>query len=111
MRLIFLGFGTVGQGLAELLVDKKSVLARQYGFKPTVVGIADMLKGNVYNPKGINLKRALALAKAGQSLNKLPGKTIDGHMKPNAARTASSLSPLSLSAYVPVVSLLLWRGA
>jgi homoserine dehydrogenase len=74
MRLIFLGFGTVGQGLAELLVEKKAALARQYGFKPVVVGIADMLKGNVYNPKGINLKKALALAKAGKQLGAPTGK-------------------------------------
>lgn len=78
MRLLFLGFGTVGQGLAELLLAKKAVLAREYGFRPTVVGIADMLKGNVYNPKGINLKKALELVNAGQPLSKLPGKTIDG---------------------------------
>jgi homoserine dehydrogenase len=78
MRLVFLGFGTVGQGLAELLIEKKAELARKYGFKPTVVGIADMLKGNVYNPNGINLQIALAYAKAGKSLNKLTGKSIDG---------------------------------
>ena len=78
MRMIFLGFGTVGQGLAELLVAKKVELTKQYGFKPTVVGIADMLKGNVYNPKGINLKKTLEFAKAGKPLGKLPGKSIDG---------------------------------
>ncbi len=78
MRLIFLGFGTVGQGLAELLIEKKRELAKQYRFKPIVVGIADMLKGNIYNSKGINLKSALAYAKSGKPLGRLPGKSIDG---------------------------------
>jgi len=78
MRLLFVGFGTVGQGLAELLIEKKTMLARQYGIKPVVVGITDMLKGSVYNPKGINLKTALAYAKKGRKLSDLPGKKFDG---------------------------------
>jgi len=78
MRLIFLGFGTVGQGLAELLIDKKEMLARDYGFNPTVVGIADMLKGSVYNPQGLDLKQAVESAKAGKPLSKLGGEKTEG---------------------------------
>jgi homoserine dehydrogenase len=78
MRLILLGFGTVGQGLAELLLAKKTSLSRDYGFKPVVVGIADMQKGSIANPKGIDLKRALELAKKGKSLTALPGREIEG---------------------------------
>ena len=55
MRLLFIGFGTVGQGLAELLVRKKEVLLNTYGFDIQVVGIADKIKGSVTNPEGINL--------------------------------------------------------
>ncbi len=78
MRLIFLGFGTVGQGLAELLIDKKELLAGEYSFNSTVVGIADMLKGSVYNPQGIDLERAVEFAKAGKPLSELVGEKVGG---------------------------------
>jgi homoserine dehydrogenase len=71
MKLVFVGFGTVGQGLAELLLEKKKDLEEHYGLKWTVVGIADSLKGNACDPRGLDLKKALALAKKGQSLGKL----------------------------------------
>lgn len=68
MRLLFLGFGTVGQGLAELLLSKRDELKRTYGFEWKVTGIADTIKGSAYDPKGIDLARALALAAKGESL-------------------------------------------
>ena len=33
MKLLLLGFGTVGQGLAELLIEKKETLKSQYGLE------------------------------------------------------------------------------
>jgi homoserine dehydrogenase len=59
MRLIFIGFGTVGQGLAELLLEKKHYLFEKYGFKYRVTGISDMKIGSLYDPEGINLENAL----------------------------------------------------
>jgi len=80
MRLLFLGFGTVGQGLAELLLAKRDELARRYGLEWQVTGIADTLKGSVYDPGGIDLARALEAARAGKSLAGLgrEGGTWDG---------------------------------
>ncbi len=68
MRLVFIGFGTIGQGLAELLLAGRDELVRRYGFGWTVTGIADTLKGSAYDPEGIDLANALALAVAGESL-------------------------------------------
>jgi homoserine dehydrogenase len=68
MRLLFLGFGTVGQGLAELLLAKREDLKRRYDFDWQVTGIADTVKGSAYDPSGIDLARALELAKRGESL-------------------------------------------
>jgi homoserine dehydrogenase len=73
MKIILIGFGTVGQGLAELLIEKKRDLQRIHGFDCTVVGISDMLKGSCYDPAGIDLEAALAKAEAGESLSTLPG--------------------------------------
>ena len=52
MKLLLIGFGTVGQGLAELLIEKKLELKRDHGLDCTVVGISDMLKGSCYDPDG-----------------------------------------------------------
>src|SRR5512136_1644834 len=71
MRLLFLGFGTVGQGLAELLLARRDELKRRHGFDWKVTGIADTLKGNAYDPKGIDLAKALELAARGESLGAL----------------------------------------
>jgi homoserine dehydrogenase len=71
MRLLFLGFGTVGQGLAELLLAKRDGLKKGYGFDWKVTGIADTLKGTAYDPKGIDLAKALAMAAKGESLDGL----------------------------------------
>ena len=77
MRLLLIGFGTVGQGLAELLIDKKSELKSLHGLDIKVVGISDMLKGSVYNADGIDLAKALEIAKSGGKLSEMDG-AFDG---------------------------------
>lgn len=59
MRIIFIGFGTVGQGLAELLIDKETALEKSRGLKITTVGISDKDKGGVFSQEGIDLKTVL----------------------------------------------------
>lgn len=78
MRLIFIGFGTVGQGLAGLLVRKKKFLSENYGLDFTVVGIADKLKGSVHRPEGIDLQEALNKVDAGESLSGFSEYKYDG---------------------------------
>lgn len=73
MRLLILGFGTVGQGLAELLLKKAGNLRERYNLNIQVVGIGDMLKGSLYNPDGIDLDKALAMAKADGKIDSLAG--------------------------------------
>jgi homoserine dehydrogenase len=78
MRLLFVGFGTVGQGLAELLLEKREELSRGYGLDWSVTGIADTIKGSACDPKGLDLGEALERAKRGETLNGLGGSTSDG---------------------------------
>ncbi|OGF68116.1 MAG: homoserine dehydrogenase [Candidatus Fischerbacteria bacterium RBG_13_37_8] len=77
MKLLLIGFGTVGQGLAELLLEKKEALAKQYNFKYTVVGINDMLKGSIYDAKGIDLAKALKTVKSDKKLTGGPEKALE----------------------------------
>ncbi len=73
MRLLMVGFGTVAQGLSELLLTKKDVLAEGHNFEWRVVGIADMLKGSAHDPAGLDLEEALARVERGESLSDWPG--------------------------------------
>ncbi len=74
MRVLLIGFGTVGQGLAELLIQKEKLLKKNHNLEVKVVGISDMLKGSIYNAKGINLKQALKAVSSGGKLDKLPNQ-------------------------------------
>jgi homoserine dehydrogenase len=78
MRLLFVGFGTVGQGLAELLIEKKDLLRKDYGLEFSVVGISDMLKGSLVNSSGIDLPAALDKARSGTKLSEFPGEEFTG---------------------------------
>ncbi len=75
MKLALIGFGTVGQGLCEILLEKRDVLAERYGLEPEVVAVSDPVKGSVYDPRGLDLSRLLQFAKRGMSLDAFPGGT------------------------------------
>jgi homoserine dehydrogenase len=60
MRLALIGFGNVGQGFAEILVEKGDDLARRYGLQLQIIAVSDFLKGSVYNPQGLDLVGLLA---------------------------------------------------
>ncbi len=71
-KLAFIGFGTVGQGLAEILRDKGDELQAQYGFEAQVVAISDSIKGAIYHPDGLDINIALTTVQETGSLNDYP---------------------------------------
>jgi len=71
-KLAFIGFGTVGQGLSEILLEKKEMLKKKYDFTWTVVAISDIMKGSVYDKNGLDMKKVLDLVKKGKKLNEYP---------------------------------------
>ena len=78
MRVIFIGFGTVVQGLTELLIEKKDELSNDYGLDIVVVGISDKLKGSLFSPTGIDLSSALNLAKEEKALSQISDIAYEG---------------------------------
>jgi homoserine dehydrogenase len=62
-KLALIGFGTVGQGFCEILLSKKAFLKEKYNLKCEVVAVADLNYGNVYNPKGLDIKKMIEEAK------------------------------------------------
>jgi len=77
-RLAFIGFGTVGQGLAEILLEKRALLKQHYGFDYSVVAISDTLKGSVYKEEGLELEKIMALVKESGKIDAYPMHSIRG---------------------------------
>jgi homoserine dehydrogenase len=70
-NLALLGFGNVGQALAQLLLKKRQELRRKYNLTFSVTGIATGSHGRAIHPVGIDLERALSLIQEGESLDSL----------------------------------------
>jgi homoserine dehydrogenase len=62
-RIALVGFGNVGQGLTEILLEKREELETRYGFEFNIVGISDIAWGTAYNPNGLDITAMLAAAK------------------------------------------------
>ena len=60
MDIILIGFGGVGQGLAQILRDKRDDLRAQQSFEARIVGVATRSRGTLYNPNGLDIDRLLA---------------------------------------------------
>ncbi len=60
-RIGLIGFGNVGQGFVKILANKRDILKNRYGFEFKLVGIADPIKGSVYDPEGLDPKTLIKL--------------------------------------------------
>lgn len=76
LRLALIGFGTVSQGLAKLLVEKADRLAAEHGARFQVNAIATGRHGTLYDPQGLDLSAALHSVQSG-GLNTYLGAQSD----------------------------------
>jgi homoserine dehydrogenase len=53
MRIILVGYGVVGKGVATILARRYAERVKDYGFNPKIVAIAD-IDGAVINPRGLS---------------------------------------------------------
>ncbi|MBS3781862.1 MAG: homoserine dehydrogenase [Candidatus Thermoplasmatota archaeon] len=75
-KLAFIGFGVVGQGLAEILYSKEEELREKYDFEFEVLAISDVKLGSIYNKDGVDLGKILELVDEGGKISDYPeGKT------------------------------------
>ncbi|HEX7392686.1 MAG TPA: hypothetical protein VF374_07045 [Thermoplasmata archaeon] len=68
LRLAIVGFGSVGQEFARMLVDKREWLLRKKGLDIEVLAIATKSKGSLMSKKGLDIQKVLRLMKDGASL-------------------------------------------
>ncbi|MFK5927653.1 MAG: homoserine dehydrogenase [Desulfuromusa sp.] len=78
LKLALIGFGVVGQGLVEILLEEQQKLKQQYGFECQVVAVSDKLKGSAYHPDGLDMGKLLAMVKNNQSLSDYEGAETTG---------------------------------
>jgi homoserine dehydrogenase len=73
VRLSIIGFGVVGQGLAELLAAKKDMLRHKFDVDVLLVSVANSRHGFIYREEGLDIPVLLELATARRSLSEHPG--------------------------------------
>ncbi len=71
VKIDVIGFGNVGQGLATILKDRGWEYAEQFGVQFQLMGIADALKGCVYDPRGLDVEQVLRKVESDGSLRGL----------------------------------------
>ena len=72
-RLIFIGFGSVGQGLTEILIDKRQWLKEKYDFEYEIVAVSAKSKGAIADENGLSAETLLELMRQGKNLEDYPG--------------------------------------
>jgi homoserine dehydrogenase len=74
LKLAFIGFGVVGQGVVEILRDRRDMLANTYGADFIITAVSDLQKGSVADPDGLDPAALLdAVSKRG-TIQKLPAR-------------------------------------
>ncbi len=76
-RIGLIGFGNVGQGFIRILANKGDKLRERYGFEFKIVGIADPVKGSVFDPEGLDVKKLIELIDKYGHIKDYPGGRED----------------------------------
>lgn len=58
-KIAFIGFGTVGQGLAEVIRQQGPMLSSNLGFQVRIVAVFTPRKGSLYHPDGLDAGQLL----------------------------------------------------
>jgi homoserine dehydrogenase len=69
LRIAMVGFGNVGRRFAELLPGPYARALKAVGARPLVTGIATARHGRAIDPRGLDLRRCLRLARGGRPLD------------------------------------------
>ena len=103
-KIAMLGFGNVGRELATILLEKDADVRKRYGRGISVTAITTNSRGTLYDPAGIDLKRALKEIKEnGRFSADHPALSNRDPTEPCPLTSPSAFiasSPLSQPAYV-----------
>jgi homoserine dehydrogenase len=71
MRIILVGFGVVGKGVATILARRYAEKVKNFGFNPKIVAIAD-IDGAVINPRGLKPEKLKEIRQMGYPISADP---------------------------------------
>ncbi|MCK5739214.1 homoserine dehydrogenase [bacterium] len=107
VKVALVGFGTVGQGLVEILVEKQAELRQNHGFDCQICGIADIAKGSVIDANGLDLEILLASFQAHGDLRHLPAfqekNDSDAVIRESGATVLVEATPTNLRTAQPAL--------
>ncbi len=107
-NLALIGFGNVGQGLAEILSNKAPLLREKFDADIRIVAICDLYKGSIANPGGFDPKALLDHINETGDLKEFPApdKGWDAHetIEKSAANVLVELSYTDLKTGEPALS-------
>jgi homoserine dehydrogenase len=72
MDIALIGFGNVGQGFVQILLEKRDYLTAHYDFLPRIVAVATHSRGILYHPAGLDLQHLLTAIEKGSLRNHYP---------------------------------------
>ncbi len=108
MRIVLVGFGTVGQGFVELLLEKDDYLKSEIDLKWRVVSIIDPKYGNIMNEDGIDVKIALDVARRGEKFSKynlpMANKSVEEILRGQNYDVMVEVTPTNLQTGEPAIS-------
>ncbi|SIS47564.1 homoserine dehydrogenase [Salimicrobium salexigens] len=71
-NIAMIGFGGVGQALVEILEEKAENLHERYGLETKIVAVSDLIKGSVYQEKGLDVQQLLECIRKDGSVENYP---------------------------------------
>lgn len=80
--LLLIGFGTVAQGLVELIQKRGTHIQQHYGAEFVITGVCDLKRGTLYDAKGLDLQALLELSSADDFSGYKDDQAYLGHKEP-----------------------------
>jgi homoserine dehydrogenase len=71
-RLALIGFGNVGQGLAQILRDFGAQYEKDFGARFIITAVSDLQKGSLFNPEGLDPAVLLKTVTDSGSIESIP---------------------------------------
>jgi homoserine dehydrogenase len=106
-RLAIIGFGNVGQGLAQILAERGERIRKEFGLGVRIVAISDVKLGSLYHPQGLDPAAMLAAIRDKGTLAGVPAKETGWDSLRTIRETESDvvveLSPTDLTTGEPAV--------
>jgi homoserine dehydrogenase len=107
-KLAIIGFGNVGQGLAQILAERGERIRREFGLGIRIVAVGDIKLGNLYHPQGLDPAALLAAVREKGSLAGISATETGWDsmrtIRETEADVVVELSPTDLATGEPAVS-------